>query len=216
MAKINKLNHNHLFTIVLSATTLVLAVLVVTTSNLFATPGNIRGTNSLGKKLCDATGSPVINVTQKITNDADSGQAGNYWAFDTITRQIKVYKQTDATFCAIVDYQGRFDSQAGQTSPGATGTLTGVEDGTFKGGYRATITGTLKANPSWQTKGSVGTTNYQCDLSGNCPGAVSWVNVYFTNGPSDPGFDYQWWGWQYQYQNHTWINSSDGNSGDII
>src|ERR1700730_18088035 len=32
-----------------------------------------------------------INATEKVVNDSDSGQAGNYWALDAFTRTIQVW-----------------------------------------------------------------------------------------------------------------------------
>ncbi len=163
---------------------------------------------------CDKTGAPVINVTQKVINTVDSGEGGNYWAYDNLTRNIQVWETSGGTYCAEVSYQGKFDAQGGQTSPGAGGTLDGDEDGTFQGGYRAAITGTLMASPAWKTRGNVGTADYQCDITGVCPGAVNWVGQYFEGGY---GFAYEWWGWIYHAGAHgTWVNSSDGNSGDIL
>jgi hypothetical protein len=172
----------------------------------------LQRNQEVGVRKCETKGSPVINVTEKIVKTVDSGEGGNNWAFDTLNRQIKVYKQSDDTYCALVDNEGTFDSQADEQSPGKTGVLTGKEDGTFKGGYRAIIVGHLMASPSWKLKGNVGTTYYNCTLDGNCPGYVNWVEQYF----SPYTFSYQWWGWEYQYKNNRWINSSDGNSGDII
>lgn len=170
----------------------------------------------LAHNQCDNKGNPAIDVTQKVTNDADSGQAGNYWALDNFSRHIQVYKQSDATYCVIVDYNGTFVGQAGQTSPGATGTLTGSEKGTIHGGYRAIINGVLLANPSLPIHGAIGPTDYQCDLSGNCPGAFNWTTKYFNTNASNFAFNYEWWGWTYKNAQHTWINASTGNSGDVM
>jgi hypothetical protein len=113
-----------------------------------------------------------------------------------------------------VQYEGKFDAQAGQTSPGTGGTLDGDEDGTFQGGYRATIAGTLLSSPTWKTTGMVGTFDYECDISGVCSNYVSWVAKYFNGGAV---FTYEWWGWIYHGGKHgTWVNSSDGNAGDIL
>lgn len=179
----------------------------------FAAPQLNHGTQ-LNSGECNKVGAPVVNVVQKVVNDVDSGEAGNNWAFDNLTRQIKVWKSsTQDEYCALVKYEGKFDAQAGQQSPGNTESLTGDEDGTFEGGYRATITGDLLLAPAWSTKGSVGTTDYQCDIAGNCPGYVSWIDQYFTPGY---GFDYEWWGWIYRAGQNTWVNSVDGNSGDVL
>lgn len=163
---------------------------------------------------CEKSGSPIVNVTQEVINDVDSGENG-YWAFDDFTRHIQLWESTnDGEFCAVVQYTGKFDAQGGQNSPGQPSEiLDGEEDGTFQGGYRATIGGDLIDNPDWPTKGPVGTFDYQCDLSADCPGFVDWVAEYFGSSYT---FDYQWWGWTYRAGNHgTWVNSVDGNSGNI-
>jgi len=180
----------------------------------FASPEHLNWGSQINAGQCPKVGKPVVNVVQKVVNDVDSGQAGNYWAFDNLNRQIQVWAtNSSGEYCAEVSYQGKFDGQAEQISPGNTGILDGSEDGTFQGGYNATITGTLLSNPLWQTRGSVGTTDYNCDLSGNCPGYVSWIGQYFNSGYN---FLYNWWGWIYHGGNNgTWVNSSDGNSGDI-
>ncbi|OGM55932.1 hypothetical protein A3E46_00970 [Candidatus Woesebacteria bacterium RIFCSPHIGHO2_12_FULL_46_16] len=163
-------------------------------------------------RQCDKAGRPVVNVVQNVVNDADSG-LGGYWAFDKYIRHIQVWGQQDGSYCALVSYYGTFDAQAGQPSPGNTGTLDGNEDGFMQGGYRAIIDGTLKSQPSWPRYGSVGTFDYQCNLSGDCPGRVSWPDQYFESGY---GFSQPWWGWIYRSPRHgVWINSIGGNSGDI-
>lgn len=161
---------------------------------------------------CDRSGPPVVNVTGKVVNDVDSGLAGN-WAFDEFNRTIQVWRQADGTYCAVVRFSGQFDAQVGVPSPGNTGVLTGEEDGTFEGGYWAIINGTLLATPSWKTRGNIGTLDYQCDLGGTCPGYISWPGQYFSVVNT---FDYQWWGWIYHGIQNSWVNSSDGNSGDVL
>ena len=167
---------------------------------------NIRCTNTVG--------APVVNVEVRVINNADSGIAGNYWALDALKRHITVWKTTTAgTFCATVRDEGKFRTFAGQQSPGNTTVLSGNERGEIKGGYVGTITGSLLASPLWKTKGHVDTIDYQCDVSGNCPGYVSWLSRYFNPGY---GFDYLWWGWTYRGGKFgTWVNAVSGNLGDI-
>ncbi len=213
MAKSKILNQFH-FTLLLALAVLLAAgFLLKSISTSSATPGNFQPNKEVSKGNCDTTGAPVINVTQRVLNTVDSGEGGNNWAFDTVNKQIKVYKESENTFCVLVDNEGRFDSQAGQKSPGNTGVLTGKEDGSFKGGYRAQVVGSLKTNPELQTKGNIGTVDYQCTIEGTCPGYFNWVDKYFSPGYT---FSYEWWGWEYKYKNLKWINASTGNSGDII
>lgn len=198
----------------------VLAVFVGVLSILFVQQQSSAKNDDLGKQLvrkeCDAKGEPLINVTQHIINDVDSGQAGNYWAYDTIKREIKVWNTGANSYCATVRYEGKFAAIAGQKSPGNTGTLSGSEKGTFEGGYRAEITGTLLTIPLLPKHGSVGTTDYACDIHGNCPGAFDWTSKYFNTSAAGYTFAMPWWGWIYRDENHVWVNAVTGNSGDII
>ena len=169
---------------------------------------------------------PVINVVQRVQNDADSGQAGNYWAFDYYTRHITVWQTASGeagnnTYCAIVTYDGKFYAVPGQVGPGDTpsGALINTPtnepvNGMMSGGRRATIVGSLLSTPLWTTHGSVGTTNYKCNISGSCSGVISWPGQYFNSGYS---YNDVWWGWKYNGGSHgTWVNSQDGNSGNIL
>ena len=169
----------------------------------------------LAASNCAGIGAPVVNVSEKITNDADSGTAGNYWGLDSFSRTIQVWKTGESSYCAMVRYEGRFAGIAGQQSPGNTGPLTGNETGVITGGYKATIgSATLMTNPLWKTKGNVGSYDYQCDAVGNCPGAINWLDQYFNPGYT---FDQPWWGWIYRAGGgKVWINASSGNQGDII
>lgn len=182
---------------------------------------NFNPEKQLSKSACgDKLGDPVINVKQKVQNDVDSG-LGGYWAFDYYNRRIKVWSTGENKYCAIVTYDGKFYAVPGQVGPGniPSGALINTPtnapvNGDMNGGYRATITGTLLSSPTWSTNGNVGTTNYQCDINANCPGRVSWTDQYFNPGY---GFDQPWWGWKYNGGSHgTWVNSIDGNSGNIL
>ena len=154
----------------------------------------------------------VINVKQRVLNDVDSGAGANYWAFDDFVRNIQVVRIGD-TYCATVKYQGQFTTIAG-TAPGGTGLVDAGVIGTFEGGYVSpAFTATLVSNPSQRAMGSIGTFDYQCNPAGICPGYVDWTALYFA---SISGFDFAWWGWVYHAGNNgSWVNSVDGNSGNI-
>jgi len=156
----------------------------------------------------------VINVVQQVTNDADSGVAGNVWAFDSFNRQIQVWQLTDGTFCANLKYQGSFVTNAG-TSPGGTGTVGAGVMGTFEGGYTTGVFSATLTPGNNRTKGSIGTADYGCDVNYNCPGYVNWTTRYFNSG-AGVSLPTTWWGWTYHAgDNGAWVNASSGNSGDI-
>jgi hypothetical protein len=196
-------------------------ILGCTAGGTVAKPGPI-GKGELNAAACNAVGKAVIDVNEKVLNDADSGTDGNTWAFDNYNRHIQVW-QTGATttgattWCAVVTYNGgKFAAIEGARSPGNTAFIGANVKGDFSGGYRATFTGTLLATPLWPTHGSVGTVDYMCNSDPACPGYVDWVAKYFTYDSSS--FVQTWWGWSYKASGHhgTWVNSIAGNSGDIF
>jgi len=185
----------------------------------FGTQLNAAECNTTGARL-------VINVIQHIIGDADSGEFGNYWAYDEFQRRIQVWQLSENpdTFCAVLKYMGSFVTVPGQSpgffDPDANDTVAAGVTGTFEGGYRSTVfTGTLKDSPDYRTRGNIGTFNYMCVImpgvpgGAACPGYQDWTTFYFS---STVGFDLAWWGWVYHAGNNgSWVNSIDGNSGDI-
>ncbi len=183
-------------------------------------------------------GNLLVNITEKVINDADLGQAGNYWGLDAFTRTIKVWNLGSDSYCAVVNYNGTFAAQAGQKSPGTTATsggiLTGDEVGTIKGGYVAQFTAPLDITDpaNWPLTGKVNggiAVDYACviaaDGSATCPGVVDWTTKYFDNAGAT--FNESPWGWTYVGKDVStapdhgtadgvWHNFLSGNSGDIL
>ena len=195
--------------------------LALSVAPVFAVPpdspaSSFRGRfqEELNPSACEGrVGAPVLNITHGVTDDIDSG-LGGYWAYDNYQRLIKLYAtDEEGVYCALVRYNGAFDAVAGKTSPGGSYTLDGDEDGLMKGGYRGLVTGTLKGTPDYATHGYIGSFDYACNIDTLACSYWSWIGAYFEPGY---GFDYEWWGWVYEaFDNGWWINSSDGNSGDI-
>jgi hypothetical protein len=206
-------------------------------------PGGLSATSTLtlscGPNAIE--GNQVIDITEKVVNDGDSGQAGNYWALDAFTRSIKVWSTGPDSYCAVVTYNGKFAAQAGQKSPGTTATsggiLTGDEVGTMKGGYVGQITGPLFVSDptNWPLEGKVNhgkAVDYQCKISATdgsetCPGIVDWTTKYFDTKSTSFTFGENPWGWTYVGKDAEtasdegtadgiWHNFSTGNSGDIL
>jgi hypothetical protein len=192
-------------------------ILGCTAGGTVAKPGPI-GKGELNAAACNAVGKPVIDVNEKVLNDADSGTAGNTWAIDNYSRHIQVWLTGTDTYCAVVTWSGgKFTAIEGARSPGDTAVIGAKVKGDFSGGYRATFTGTLLTPPLWPTHGSVGTVDYKCNSDPACPGYVDWVAQYFGTS-ADASFVQTWWGWSYKASGHhgTWVNSIAGNSGDIF
>ncbi len=174
-------------------------------------PFQQEAAHQLAASAC-GPGTMVINAVESVTNDVDSGQQGNNWAYDNYQRNIKVWQVGSDTYCATVTYTGKFTTVEGP-APGPEGPVAAGIIGTMNGGYRSTIfTGTLNENPVWATRGNVGTVNYACTIEGACH-YVSWLDVYFS---STSNFNLAWWGWIYNAGPHgTWTNAITGNTGNI-
>ena len=204
-------------------TILALLVLPLSVRPVLAAPGgppHLNWGSELNADQCPQ-GELVINVTHKVVNDIDSAVGGGFWATDTYNRHIQVWEVAPGTFCAVVRYTGQFVTDDGPSPQGTDidGIAAGIT-GTFEGGYRSTIfSGTLNPGPAYRTRGNIGAFDYGCDVENDpgdyssCTGLFSWVGTYFT---STSGFDLEWWGWVYHSgDNGTWVNSGDGNEGDI-
>lgn len=191
-----------------------MSLLVLLVSVAFAAPERLNFGAQLNAGQCNSaeTGVMVVNVVQRVVNDADSGFASPVWAMDDLTRHIQVWQVAPGAFCATVRYQGSWVTVAGP-SPMGLGTIAAGITGTMEGGYTAIITGTLKAVPDAKTNGSIGTVDYACSpTTGECPKAFPWMKLYF-----EPGYAYSmpFWGWIYHGGNNgTWVNA-EPSSGDI-
>jgi len=199
---------------------LVIAFLVVSPASAAMDHLKLDSKGQLNAKACEKEGRVVINVEEKVKNDVDSGFGGN-WAIDNYTRNIKVWNAESDNpnqWCAVVKYEGKFNTVAGQTGPGGSGIIGPNVHGNMRGGYRATFDGDLKETPAWPTHGNVGTVDYGCDITGASCVYVSWPAQYFDNVAN---FDQPWWGWIYKAENRhgTWLNQIDvlpADSGNIL
>lgn len=177
-----------------------------------ASPANAAGATLTSSDIIASSshcprGKLVINVTHKVVNDVDSGVAGNNWAVDNYNRHIQVWQVEPDMFCVVVSYEGSFVTLAGR-SPGDTDDIAAGITGTFQGGYVSTVfNGTLNPSPVYRTHGNIGTFDYDYGNSN-----WSWTSAYFSSN----SFNFASWGWTYHGgKNGTWINSSEGNQGDI-
>ena len=176
-----------------------------------ASPSFDVGQTHQGQK-CKIKGSTVVvSVTENVLNANDSGTGGTTWAIDNFTRAIKVVREQDGSFCAILFYHGQFTTVGGSSPAGSTSISNGIK-GTFTGvvktkNFNATL------NPSGPTTGLVGTHDYKCNGTSSCPGYVAWQTLFFNNMP---GIDSSWFQFLYNGNLHgIWKNSSTGNSSDI-
>src|SRR3977135_187173 len=119
--------------------TITISLLIVALLVAFATPAAASFGGDLGANLSPAAcggGTLVIQATEAVRNDIDSGEAGNNWAYDDLVRSTNVWHRTDDTYCAIVGYAGAFTTVAGR-SPGNTANNPAGIRGFLSAGCRA-------------------------------------------------------------------------------
>ena len=167
-----------------------------------------------------------INVTRRVEGDdaftyhpnkVAGGPlvAGTNWAVREFNQHIQVWQVGvqeppptvgAARFCALVRYQGSFTTKPG-ASPAGTDSIAEGIDGSFEGGYLLVFNADELAPPKLKTRGHIGTVAGPIDL-------YDWRESYFTNFGLD---DLQWWGWVHHGgHNGAWVNSIEGNQGDIV
>jgi len=175
--------------------------------------GDAVGTSPANPGLCGGNpGSLLVNVVQQVSGDLDAGAANNTWASDAYSRSLQVWQAGPNTYCVDVRYLGSFSTLSGQSPQGTSAISAGIA-GTFKGGYRGTVIGTLNSGPSKATRGSIGQIDYGCASGGTCSNRVSWLTYYFSPGYA---LSYDFWGWVYEAgANGSWVHASSGNKGDI-
>jgi hypothetical protein len=182
-----------------------------------STAGPNFGSGPLDSSHCGLTkqSKNVVNVSFRMINDYDSGVLGNAWANDTMHREIRIWQVSPGIYCGTVTDTSKFVTFPG-ASPAGTGTVTANIPGSINGGdITGQFAGSLIANPAYPTQGNIGLDNtfdLGCTTAYNCPGARPSISSYISGYAGQ----LQWWGWQYVTNGHgIWVNSADGNTGDI-
>jgi hypothetical protein len=177
---------------------------------------NLNWDNISGAQCKTGSEKLLVNVSYTLTNDYDSGFAGNAWANDTVNRNLRVW-QVGSTFCAQTSDRGSFTTFAG-TSPSGLSTVSAGVSGDIAGGYVSTFfTGTYSPG-TYATHGDLGTFDLHCTDANNCPGARPTPQSYFS---STTGFDLRHWGWIYHADttgSGVWLDQDNvpaASSGDI-
>ncbi len=156
----------------------------------------------------------VVDVRFQLTNYADSGYVGA-WAWDTVNRHLRIWKQAGGVFCAQISDDGSKFVTIGGFSPAGGGNLNAGVTGTFTGGYIiAGING--RFDPHYKKSGDLGSFDAKCDTQFTCNGAYpSWISYF--NDVKSGGFSA--WGWLYDAgTSGKWLdqaNISPPHGGDI-
>jgi hypothetical protein len=169
-------------------------------------------------------GTKKLDIAYLVTNDEDSGIPG-YWALDNYTKTLQVWQLADGSYYGIGGYSGTWQTFAGALSPMAGVVQPRDGSGPYNGTWTGTFTFSGAFNPSAKpVSGNIGSYDFggtKVDVLKGTDGsgqtgdtsAVSVLGLYF---PAYANFNYDNWSWTYTYGSQAWINSSTGNSGDIV
>ncbi len=165
---------------------------------------------------CATVGTPFVTITQRITNDPDSGVIGS-WAIDAFTEKVNVWLGTDGvTYCANASTADGTFVTAGLISPEKGTPLAAGITGTFTGGENYTIPGTFALSPDYSTSSPKSVT-----LPDSATAGFSWwVNNVFPAMATSSGSSYtNTYSLTYVTPHDgTWTDAdplSGGDSGDI-
>ena len=189
----------------------------IDTSNTKISPGDIV-TNKL-----------VLNVTEPIVNNPDSGYHG-YWALDNFSRTIHVWQTGIHSFFMTLSDSGTANTFTGLPSPGQgvpepnngiasiVGSANVIFNGTFAPSPGNTVSTSNALLPVFNNHGSF--TGNSIDITNSISTIGNFLGRYFdvTGGVSN--FTMPFWSWTYTYnapvKNEQWINANTGTSGDIL
>ncbi|MFA6463970.1 MAG: hypothetical protein WCV55_03115 [Candidatus Paceibacterota bacterium] len=189
-------------------------VLGIITLSLFASTGSVlAATLAPAASPCDISGTPFLTITRNISNNADSGNHGN-WATDAFTETATVWLGTDnVTYCANANVSNGTFVTTGQPSPENGLPLSAGISGTFTGGENYIIPATVVLDSAYST--SSPSTISLPDSS--IAGFSWWVNAAFPEVASSTGGSYvKTYYFSYITPNgSTWTQSELGDTGDI-
>lgn len=157
-------------------------------------------------------GKLVIDVTQHFVNGIayESYYADpinvDVWAMEEARKHTKVWQvgadSLGPIYLAEVTYEGSFVTVAGHSPAEKNIPLALGIKGHLKGRYLTNrFHGVLNPHPAWKTRGYLGEIDFACDpATGNCPGFVSWPEVYFVTEPAD--WNYATYDFEYSTGRH--------------
>ncbi|MDG6909583.1 MAG: hypothetical protein JRN06_13140 [Nitrososphaerota archaeon] len=196
------------------ASTIAFALLLLTGAGAAIASGP---TQPIPPTTCN--GPPVLNLSYHVTNDEDSGMVG-YWALDHYSKNIQVWSTGGDTYCALITYEGGWQTFAGALSPQNGVTENRSAAGNFNGFLEFTFTAT-SASPF---SGNLPNKNYGGTMSDILLGTYGagqtgptnvfhWTSIYFTGFGNEVVTN---WGYYY-YMGNTlaWTNAASGSSGDV-
>jgi hypothetical protein len=160
---------------------------------------------SAGAASASATYGPY---TTSITNDPDSGNAGN-WATDAFTRTSTL---TDngvvsghESWTLVISDSGTFAATAGASNPNGVDPSDPIDatSGAFSGGGTFNFTTASGALPASPPSGPIN----------GAPGTSTWYSRFFSSGVSNVSFDP--WSWTYTdtLTCEKWVDSSSNGDG---
>lgn len=155
-------------------------------------------------------GTPIVDATARIVDEADGGVAGKVWSLINITERFQIWREAPTRFCVIETDVGKFRSFAGE-SPGGTGTIAANRRGITLGVQRFELDGTF--HPVVPVSGSLGRFDFECDQQARCPGNVRFSQLFFTDitGTSGAVFAEV----DISKRHGTWLQSGTTSLGDI-
>jgi hypothetical protein len=173
-----------------------------------AAVGIVAGGVALSPAHADSLDSRAVTV--RLLDRSDSGEDGNTWAKDDITRQVTITQVSPGAYDVKVRDQGTFRSIVGQMTPGS-------DDGqavfakSVNGQVRGEFTAHITASPDFATFDRSALAGGP--IVGDSPSSSTMLNGLFSDGSVSDAF--ATWRFEYTKGGQHWVNADSANSGNI-
>lgn len=173
------------------------------------TPDPVPGNNSATETiLVDCQFSQAT-----LNNRPDSGEDGNTWALDTMTRTTRICEGVPGQYSVKVSDNGTFNPISGEKTPDGDDLLDVILDdapnGTIVGSFHTRIL----AAPNFSTYTTAGMTGSH---SGTAPSSSgTWAGRFFTDVADPHDSTFAQWKWTYSTCAETYVQANTGYVGDI-
>jgi hypothetical protein len=173
-----------------------------------AAVGIVAGGVALSPAQADSLDSKTVTV--RLLDRSDSGEDGNNWAKDDITRQLTITQVSAGQYDVKVQDQGTFRAIVGEKTPGGSDGLAGFTK-PVNGQLRGAWTAHISASPDFASFDRSALAGGP--IVGDSPSSSMMLKGLFSDGSVSDAF--ATWRFEYTKGGQLWVNADSGNSGNI-
>ncbi|MEK6967891.1 MAG: hypothetical protein AABX51_04635 [Nanoarchaeota archaeon] len=180
-----------------------LAVILIATTTVSAA-------GYFGKVQVPSSSELIVATSQNILDDADLGNNG-FWAIDDYNQFLLIFKN-EVGYTGIVQAVGNWETFAGVRSPSQGIEQKNNANGTFYGAYMVKF----NADGCKTEKGTLPTVTRGATSQEIMEGTYQGVQALSDYCSGISNLELRDWQWVYTYNEQKWIQTKEGEYGDIL